>query len=77
MKYVSVRTHHDLGAVIRQARKEQGLTLTQVSGLSGIGVRFLSELERGKSTIQLGKALEVIELLGLKLQVSGLDSDDA
>jgi len=77
MKYVSVRTHRDLGAVIRQARKEQGLTLTQVSGLSGIGVRFLSELERGKSTIQLGKALEVIELLGLKLQVTGLDGDDA
>jgi len=57
----------DLGAAIRSARKAQGLTLEQLSGLSGLGVRFLSELERGKETAQLGKALKVAKLLGISV----------
>ena len=62
-----VETAADFGAAIRHARQSQNLTLEQLSGLSGLGVRFLSELERGKSTAQLGKALEVAKLLGLSL----------
>ena len=62
-----VETAADFGAAIRRARQSQDLTLEQLSGLSGLGVRFLSELERGKSTAQLGKALEVAKLLGLSL----------
>jgi len=54
-----------LGAVLRAQRKAQGLTLEQLSGLSGLGVRFLSELERGKATAELGKTLEAARLLGL------------
>ena len=62
-----IRSAADLGAAIRFARKAQGLTLEQLSGLSGLGIRFLSELERGKATAQLGKALEVAKLLGLSV----------
>lgn len=50
---------------MRAQRKAQGLTLEQLSGLSGLGIRFLSELERGKATVELGKTLEVASLLGL------------
>lgn len=60
-----LHTSADLGAVLRAQRKAQGLTLEQLSGLSGLGMRFLSELERGKATAELGKALEVAKLLGL------------
>jgi transcriptional regulator with XRE-family HTH domain len=62
-----IHTAADLGAAIRRARKSQHLTLQQLSGISGAGVRFLSELERGKPTVQLGKALEIARLLGLEL----------
>jgi len=55
----------ELGAALRAQRKAQGLRLEQLSGLSGLGMRFLSELERGKATAELGKALEVAKLLGL------------
>ena len=58
-------TSAELGAALRAQRKAQGLTLEQLSGLSGLGMRFLSELERGKATAELGKTLEVIRLLGL------------
>lgn len=57
----------EFGAALRCMRQSQHLTLEQLSGLSGLGVRFLSELERGKPTAQLGKALEVAKLLGLRL----------
>ena len=60
-----LRTSAELGAALRAQRKAQGLTLEQLSGLSGLGMRFLSELERGKATAELGKTLEVATLLGL------------
>lgn len=60
-----IRTPTQLGQLLRAQRKAQGLTLEQLSGLSGLGIRFLSELERGKATVELGKTLEVAGLLGL------------
>ena len=60
-----LHTPAELGAALRAQRKAQGLTLEQLSGLSGLGMRFLSELERGKTTAELGKTLEVARLLGL------------
>lgn len=60
-----LQTAAELGAVLRAQRKAQGLTLEQLSGLSGLGMRFLSELERGKATAELGKTLKVAQLLGL------------
>ena len=60
-----LRTPIELGAALRAQRKAQGLTLEQVSDLSGLGIRFLSGLERCKATAELGKTLEVATLLGL------------
>lgn len=59
----------DIGQLVRQRRKEAGLTLKDAAGLAGVGVRFLSELERGKSTLQLGLVIEVLLLFGLELHV--------
>ncbi len=55
----------DLGAAIRARRKELGLTQQQLADYCGCGKRFISELERGKATVQLGKALEVAAMAGL------------
>jgi len=59
----------DIGQLVRQRRKEAGLTLKDAAGMAGVGVRFLSELERGKSTLQLGLVIEVLLLFGLELHV--------
>jgi len=58
-----------LGALIRQRRKDMGLTQLDAAGLCGVGERFLSELERGKASASLGKTLQVLKRLGLKIQV--------
>ena len=58
-----------LGRLIRLKRKSLGLTQRDAAGLCGVGERFLSELERGKPTATLGKALEVAAKLGLRIHV--------
>ena len=61
----------ELGTLIRNHRKAMGLTQRDAAGLCGVGERFLSELERGKSSAALGKTLQVMKRLGLKLRVQG------
>jgi y4mF family transcriptional regulator len=59
----------DLGRLVVLRRKSQGLTQTDVASLGQIGSRFIGELERGKDTLQLGKVLHVLDLLGLDMVI--------
>ena len=63
-----------LGKLIRKHRKSIGLTQLDAAGLCGVGERFLSELERGKESASIGKALQVIKRLGLKIELTGLSA---
>lgn len=55
------------GAMIKSRRKQLGYTQVFISEMTGLSVSFLSELENGKKTIQLEKAIQVAMLLGLDL----------
>ncbi len=59
-----------LGLLIRQERKAQKLTQEQLAGLTGVGVRFVRELEAGKESCQIGLALQVAASLGLTVSVT-------
>ncbi|KAF1695309.1 transcriptional regulator [Pseudoxanthomonas koreensis] len=63
-----------LGMAVRQARKAHGLTQAGLAGLAGTGPRFISELERGKASAELGKVLDVLAVLGLRLLLAGADA---
>lgn len=68
--YGLVNTATQLGQLVREHRKGQHhVTLAQTASVSGVGPRFISELERGKDTAELGKALHVIQQLGLDVWV--------
>jgi len=56
---------------VRSARHRHGLTQAQLAGLSGTGLRFISELERGKPSVAMNKVVAVLAVLGLRLSVSG------
>jgi len=66
-QFGQIRNASELGKVIRAFRKGQHLTLEKVSGLTNVSMRFLSELERGKETAELGKALSTLNKLGLEI----------
>lgn len=59
-----------LGEVIRKERKRQKVTQSDLAALAGVGVRFLRELEHGKSSCQLGRTLEVLQTLGISVDAS-------
>lgn len=68
----AIQTTTDLGDMLRRARKQLGLTQPQLALAAGVGVRFVVELEAGKSTIRLEGVLRVIHALGGELSLSGL-----
>jgi len=62
-------TVQELGLRIREIRKAQGVSQETLAGLAGTGQRYISELERGKSTARLGEMLKVLNALGAGLYV--------
>jgi len=68
----SIRSAQDLGDALRAARKQLGLTQPQLALAAGVGVRFIVDLEAGKTTVQLQQVLRVIDALGGELAISGL-----
>lgn len=67
-----MKTVHDmdgLGKAIRERRRELGYTQAFLADYAGISTSFLSELENGKETVQAGKMMEVIGLLGMDICV--------
>lgn len=63
-----------IAAAVRAARLRNNLTQAQLAGLSGTGLRFVSELERGKPTVAMHKVLAVLAVLGLRVEVVGDDA---
>ncbi len=59
-----------IGQRVRQTRQQLGLTQPQLALAVGVGIRFIVDLEAGKPTVQLDKVLQVLEGLGLTLQIS-------
>ena len=59
-----------IGEFIRELRRKQGYTQQSLAGLSGVGPRFLSELENGKPNVQLDLVLRVLTVLGAEVSVS-------
>ena len=54
------------GSVIRSRRQALAMSQDQLALATGVGRRFLIELEAGKMSCQLGRTLVVAEALGLR-----------
>ena len=57
----------DFGRLLKQRRKELGYTQRYLSEFTGFSISFISDLENGKSTAELGKSLYLAGLLGLDI----------
>ncbi|MBY0521687.1 MAG: helix-turn-helix transcriptional regulator [Sphingomonas sp.] len=58
-----------IGNIVREERKALGLLQAELAAASGVGVRFIVELERGKPTVQLGRVLAVLSALGCAIDI--------
>jgi predicted nucleotidyltransferase/lambda repressor-like predicted transcriptional regulator len=59
-----------IAARVRAARRARGWSLREAAQRLGVSVRFLQELEAGKSTARLDKVAQVLRGLGLALEVA-------
>lgn len=58
---------NNLSSFIRFQRKKLGITQEDLAAKAGVGIRFVRELEQGKTTLQLDKVQQVLHLFGFQL----------
>ena len=57
----------ELGQLIRRVRKAQGFTQQELADGSGVGITFISNLERGKGSSEFDKVVRVAQMLGIDI----------
>jgi HTH-type transcriptional regulator/antitoxin HipB len=67
---IPIQTTGDIGKLLRKTREEAGSSQSTTAAFVDVGVRFLGDLERGKPTVRLGLALQVLERLGLQVWIA-------
>ena len=73
--YGKISTPGELGRIIRFKRKEIGVRQELAAGMAGVGTKFFSQLENGKETAELGKALQVLRKMGLEVYIFPRSAD--
>ena len=66
---MKIKSVEELGAAIRTRRKELHYTQAFLAEFTGFSVSFISDVERGKATAEIGKTLQLLMILGLDLSV--------
>ena len=66
MKIIDIQS---LGKEIRRRRRSLRYTQSFLAEFSGLSVSFISDLERGKETAEIGKVLYLVQLLGMDLEL--------
>ncbi len=56
-----------LSSYIKEMRKTFGLTQVDLADKAGVGLRFVRDLEQGKSTLRMDKVNQVLRLFGKEL----------
>ncbi len=58
-----------LGQIVRAVRKAQGMRQDDTAGSLGVSENFLGKVERGGETVQWGKLFQVLDGLGVKVEL--------
>ncbi|MGA1530118.1 MAG: helix-turn-helix transcriptional regulator [Kiritimatiellia bacterium] len=60
----------ELSIFVKAARKKLGLTQIDLADRTGVGLRFVRELEQGKTTLRMDKVNQVLVMFGHHLAPS-------
>lgn len=71
---MKINDSQQFGNYIRQRRKELGYTQNYVAEVSELSASFISNLENGKETAEMGKAILLANLLGIDITMEKRDS---
>nr|WP_320016274.1 helix-turn-helix domain-containing protein [uncultured Desulfobacter sp.] len=59
-----------LGKAIKDSRKQKKMTQKDLADITGTSVKFISDVERGKKTVQIDKVFDLLGALSLRIYVS-------
>lgn len=65
-----IQTTESIGQLIRSTRRILGVTQRDLAMTACTGLRFIIDLEKGKPTCHIGKALTVLHTLGIKIDLT-------
>ncbi|MBE6335676.1 MAG: helix-turn-helix transcriptional regulator [Lentimicrobiaceae bacterium] len=65
-----------LSVYVKAMRKKYNLTQVDLSEKSGVGLRFVRELEQGKQTLRLDKVNQILNLFGSEVGVVPMKNDN-
>jgi len=65
-----------IGNFIKKERKNRGLTQKDFAQFSGLGLRFIRDLEQGKPTVRLDKVNEALNMFGMEAAPVKLRKED-
>ena len=74
---MAIQTAEQLGTVIRARRKQLRITQKELAMTCGTGLRYIVDLEKGKPTCQIGKALLILHSLGLAVEATPISGSTA
>lgn len=60
----------EIAKIVRETRKKLGVTQKDLALTAGTGLRFVIDLEKGKETCEIGKALTILHTLGIRLTLT-------
>ncbi len=55
-----------IAVFVKQKRKEAGLTQEEFAMRSGLGLRFVRDLEQGKETVRMDKVNQALAMFGME-----------
>ena len=64
---ISLTSVLEAGIAIRTLRKRAGIRIDDFAMAAGVSKQFMTDLENGKSTVQMGKVLQLLQRLGVKV----------
>ena len=65
--YIQLTSVLEAGIAIRTLRKRAGIRIDDFAMTAGVSKQFMTDLENGKATVQMGKVLQMLQRLGLKV----------
>lgn len=60
---------NEIGVFVKERRRAAKLTQQELAEIAGVGTRFVSELERGKPTVQLAEVDAVLRIFGKRIGI--------
>jgi y4mF family transcriptional regulator len=66
---MKINDSKSLGKMIRERRKELNYTQAFLAEFTGLSVTFISDVERGKTTAEIGKVIQLLHVLGMDILV--------